>query len=107
VRPLHGLGQNANIIVVKELAMEVDQFIGPGVADDFGSLLHAPSGFLLSSAQSPVLNRLAALSDAKIQPAVRDDVCHGVGFRQVQGIMQRQYAHGHAQTNPGSLASNR
>jgi hypothetical protein len=33
--------------------------------DDFGSLLHAPGGFL-ASAQSPVLNRLAALSDAKI-----------------------------------------
>ena len=71
VRSLYGLGQNMNIVEVKELAVKVERFVGPRPPQYFGSFNHTLGGFFTARAESHILNGLAALADAKVQAAVQ------------------------------------
>src|SRR5215510_6709088 len=67
---LHRLWQHANMVVVEEFAVEVDRFIGPRLAQDFGPLNRALGALLPAGAKPQILDGLAALADAKVQAAV-------------------------------------
>src|ERR1044072_5438818 len=47
MRTLDRLRKDGNVVDVIELAFEVDRFIGPGLANDFYSLVHSHGGFTL------------------------------------------------------------
>src|SRR5215510_8209484 len=88
MRPLHRLGKNGDIADLIELAFEVDRSIGPGLANDLHALIHTSGGFSLVKAKFFVFVRFAPFADAKIQPAVRNHVHHGVGLSDVERIVQ-------------------
>src|SRR5262249_60733490 len=67
---LHRLWQHANMIVVEEFAVEVDRFVGPRLAQDFGPFNHALGALLPACAKPQILDGLASLADSKGQSAI-------------------------------------
>src|SRR5262245_48755616 len=88
MRTLHRLGKDRNVFDLEEFSGEIHRLVRPCLLNNLHPFDHPAGGFLLADTELSVLVRLAALAYAKIQPAVRNHVHHGVGLSDVEGIVQ-------------------
>src|SRR5262245_26771637 len=78
-RALYWLWINRHVFIVVKLSFDVDRRIRPRLQYDLDAFVHAPGRFLLIDAIFFVFMCLAALADAEIQAAVRNDIDHRLG----------------------------
>src|SRR5439155_26090207 len=99
MRPGNRPWQDSHVRVREALAAEVHRLLRPRLANDLQALAHPNPGIVPGDAEAFEFLRRRAAAEAELQPAVGDDVDHGVGLRHLQWIAQRKHAYGDAEVD--------
>src|SRR5262250_3279651 len=84
---LHRLGKYRHVFILKKFTAKIHCLVGPRLTNNFDTFVHAARCFLLIDARLSIFVRLASFSDTEIQPPVGNDVNHGVGLSDVDGVV--------------------
>ena len=97
---LDGLGHQADVVKVVELALIAEFVGGPGLQDDLQSLPEAAPAFGVGDVVAAVGNGEPAAADAEVEPALAYLVHGGRFLGDADGVVQGQDLHGDAHAHP-------